>query len=351
MGHEVFISYAFEDKLVADAICAKLEENKIRCWIAPRDITPGDKYAPALLNAIDHSQVIIVVFSSKADKSPHVRNEIERAFNKEKIIIPFRIENIEPCDEMQYFIGSRHWLDALTPPLEDHITKLTQFIKKILDNKPESEEKLGTSLNTGVKTKIAESPADRSTLSKIYPKIIISIIAIGLILGLSIVFFSSSAQTLLATNVSNPVPSPETLSQTQEIPTYSTSTNLLKGNWSGFYNTFYRSSNVPCDFNYKGKLIWNITSIEGNSFSGDVYLNGLEYKYGDCSVARREDGKGTVKGKIINNSIEGIMDHTSSESGDYNVRKFTASLSEGKIFGDFFSTSNGIKDGTFTLLK
>jgi uncharacterized RDD family membrane protein YckC len=129
MGHEVFISYAIEDKLIADAICAKLEENKIRCWIAPRDILPGEKYASALLNAIDQSEIILVVFSSNADKSPHVRNEVERAFNKEKIIIPFRIENIEPCDEMQYFIGSRHWLDALSPPLEAHINDLIKVLK------------------------------------------------------------------------------------------------------------------------------------------------------------------------------------------------------------------------------
>lgn len=133
MTHDVFISYAYEDKYVADAICAKLESNQIRCWIAPRDIAPGDKYASALINAIDHSAVIVVVFSSNSDKSPHVRTEIERAFNNEKIIIPFRIENIEPCDEMQYFIGSRHWLDALTPPLEGHINNLINVLNKNLD--------------------------------------------------------------------------------------------------------------------------------------------------------------------------------------------------------------------------
>ena len=130
MTHDVFISYAYEDKSIADAICAKLEGNQIRCWIAPRDIAPGDKYASALIHAIDHSAVIVVIFSSKADKSPHVRTEIERAFNDEKIIIPFRIENIEPSDELQYFIGSRHWLDALTPPLEEHINNLIKVIQK-----------------------------------------------------------------------------------------------------------------------------------------------------------------------------------------------------------------------------
>ena len=130
MTHDVFISYAHEDKAIADAICAKLEENKIRCWIAPRDITPGDKYAQALVNAIEASKLVVVVFSHNADKSPHVMTEIERAFNLEKIIIPFRIEDVLPSDEFQYFIGRRHWLDALTPPLEDHITQLDSGCKE-----------------------------------------------------------------------------------------------------------------------------------------------------------------------------------------------------------------------------
>ncbi|MFP4660789.1 MAG: TIR domain-containing protein [Halanaerobiales bacterium] len=38
MAHDVFISYSTRDKHVADAVCNALEYNKIRCWIAPRDI-------------------------------------------------------------------------------------------------------------------------------------------------------------------------------------------------------------------------------------------------------------------------------------------------------------------------
>ncbi|NQT71340.1 MAG: toll/interleukin-1 receptor domain-containing protein [Chloroflexi bacterium] len=37
MAHDVFISYSTNDKTVADAVCATLESQKIRCWIAPRD--------------------------------------------------------------------------------------------------------------------------------------------------------------------------------------------------------------------------------------------------------------------------------------------------------------------------
>ena len=41
MPFEVFISHSLKDKATAEAVCAKLEAAKVRCWIAPRDISPG----------------------------------------------------------------------------------------------------------------------------------------------------------------------------------------------------------------------------------------------------------------------------------------------------------------------
>ena len=115
---DVFISYASEDRETADAVCAKLESGLIQCWIAPRDVSPGEKYVSALVHAIDNSRIFVLIFSHFADNSPHVRTELERAFNHEKMIILFRIEDIEPSEEFQYFVGSRQWLDALTLPIE-----------------------------------------------------------------------------------------------------------------------------------------------------------------------------------------------------------------------------------------
>jgi len=34
MAHDVFISYATQDKTTADALCATLEGRGVRCWIA-----------------------------------------------------------------------------------------------------------------------------------------------------------------------------------------------------------------------------------------------------------------------------------------------------------------------------
>lgn len=136
MAHDVFISYASKDKKVADAVCSYMENERIRCWIAPRDITPGKKYAQDIVDAIKDCRVMVVIFSSSANESEHVSAEVERAMNRGIIIIPFRIENVTPTGEMEYYLGNRHWLEAITIPMEQHIQRLVKTIQTVLGNSP-----------------------------------------------------------------------------------------------------------------------------------------------------------------------------------------------------------------------
>ena len=139
MAHDVFISYAQNDKPIADATCAKLESFNIRCWISPRDVPPGENFPKAIIEGIEGSKIMVLIFSSHSNISQHVIREITSAVNKGLIIIPFRIENILPSKEMEYLISTPHWLDALTPPLEKHLDTLTKTIEKNLTNdNPES---------------------------------------------------------------------------------------------------------------------------------------------------------------------------------------------------------------------
>jgi hypothetical protein len=133
--HDVYISYAQNDKPVADAMCAMLESNRIRCWIAPRDLMQRMDSLPQMMKAIDTCQVLVVIFSSHANNSLHVSKECTRAIDRGKIIIPFRIEDTLPSDAMKYLIGTPHWLDALTPPLEHHLMRLCDNIRVYLDRK------------------------------------------------------------------------------------------------------------------------------------------------------------------------------------------------------------------------
>jgi hypothetical protein len=132
MPFDVFISYSVHDKLTAQAVCATLESNGIRCWIAPRDIMPGSEYGDAIVDAINQSRALVLVFSSYANQSPQIRREVERAVSKGLPIVPLRIEDIAPTQSLEYFIGAVHWLDALTPPLEHHLQRLAEAVKVLL---------------------------------------------------------------------------------------------------------------------------------------------------------------------------------------------------------------------------
>lgn len=129
MAHDVFVSYSNKDKPVADAVVAGLESKGIRCWVAPRDITPGISWGDAIINAIEGSSLMVIILSENSNRSKQVVREVERAVANNVIIIPFRIENIDPTGAMAYFLSTEHWLDAITPPIEKHIEKLTKTIQ------------------------------------------------------------------------------------------------------------------------------------------------------------------------------------------------------------------------------
>jgi hypothetical protein len=132
--HDVFISYSSKDKPIADAVCASLEYNAIRCWIAPRDVLPGEDFPKAIINGINESKIMVLIFSANANASPHVTREVTKAVGKGIIIIPFRIEDAPMSESMEYLIGLPHWLDALTSPMEQHIDTLSRRVKTLVED-------------------------------------------------------------------------------------------------------------------------------------------------------------------------------------------------------------------------
>ena len=132
MAHDVFISYSHQDKPTADAVCAALEGARIRCWTAPRDILPGMDWGEAIVDAIAGARAMILVFSAQANTSPQVKREVERAVHHGIPLIPLRIENVAPTRSLEYYMSTPHWLDAYTPPLDQHLKYLVEVMRQIL---------------------------------------------------------------------------------------------------------------------------------------------------------------------------------------------------------------------------
>lgn len=133
MAHDVFVSYCSQDKPIADAVCAALERQAIRCWMAPRDVLPGASWSEAIITALEQSRVLVVVFSAGANASPQVMREVERAVHLGRPVLPLRIEDVEMAKSFQYFLGVPHWLDAITPPLEQHLDRMVESVGRLLE--------------------------------------------------------------------------------------------------------------------------------------------------------------------------------------------------------------------------
>ena len=129
---DVFISYSTQNKLEADAVCAKLEESGIRCWIAPRDILPGTEWGEGIVEGIDQSRLMLLIFSGHSNNSSQVRREVDLAIGKQRPVIPFRLENLVPTGSLVFCLGNTHWFDAFTPPLEQHISRLVGDVRSLL---------------------------------------------------------------------------------------------------------------------------------------------------------------------------------------------------------------------------
>src|ERR1700722_9431782 len=109
---KVFLSYASQDAAIANALCDALEAAGIPCWIAPRDVRPGDFYADAIVQAITQCPAFVLILSQAAIDSPHVLREVERASSKRRPIITFRIDSAPLPPGLEYFLSASQWLDA-----------------------------------------------------------------------------------------------------------------------------------------------------------------------------------------------------------------------------------------------
>jgi hypothetical protein len=152
---------------------AALEQAGVRCWVAPRDILAGEEWAAAILRGISGARVMVLIFSNDANVSEHVRREVERAVNRGLTILPLRIEEVMPSGAMEYFLSSRHWLDAMSPPFEAHLKRLCETVAPLVGRQERAPE---------VKIGPQPPPAQKSARKRVP----IALVVLGVLIGLAV---------------------------------------------------------------------------------------------------------------------------------------------------------------------
>jgi len=126
----LFLSYASQDRAIADALCLALEKAGFPCWMAPRDVPPGHSYAATIVEAINDCRMLVLVLSRSAAASPHVLREVERASSKQRPILPIRCDDAELTPDLEYFISTNQWIDASGGPVERILPTLIESVRR-----------------------------------------------------------------------------------------------------------------------------------------------------------------------------------------------------------------------------
>ena len=129
MTRTVFVSHSSKDAAEANDLVRELEARDITCWIAPRDIRPGEAYDEAIVAAIEEADALVVLVSRDSITSRHVRSEVVRASSDAKTIYPVRLIDIEVAGGLQFHLELSQWIDFFPSPTAEAYDNLAEAIK------------------------------------------------------------------------------------------------------------------------------------------------------------------------------------------------------------------------------
>jgi uncharacterized protein YecT (DUF1311 family) len=106
----LFVSHHSSKLDVAELVEKALAKRGVKCWIAPRDVDPGEPFDKAVRDAIENCTAVLLLFCAQSDKSRHVKRELILADSSGHPIIPLRLEAVDPRD-LAYHLADSQWID------------------------------------------------------------------------------------------------------------------------------------------------------------------------------------------------------------------------------------------------
>lgn len=93
MSALIFVSHSSKDREIAGTVCKALERRGLTCWIANRDVGPGENFQEEIVKAIRDAKVMVLVFTENANNSDEIKKELALASRYKLVVIPARVED------------------------------------------------------------------------------------------------------------------------------------------------------------------------------------------------------------------------------------------------------------------
>ncbi len=180
----VFVCHASRDAGMAQRVVAALEAAGVPCWIAPRDIDPGESYAQAILDALEAAPAMVLVFSAATNDSPHVTRELESAVGSATPIVPVRLEAVEPSRDLRYFIGTSQWLETGGVAAEQWESPLVRAVRRAVGQGGHREPPPGPGAPSGPRATTGPAEPRRRLLpwALAGTAVVVVVVVVGLLL-------------------------------------------------------------------------------------------------------------------------------------------------------------------------
>jgi TolB-like protein len=161
MAGEIFISYRRADEAWARLLHAQLRSEGVEAWYDAQ-IGAGQDWRVATAKALQTSRIFVLLFSKAAAESEDIAKELAAAIFSKKLVVPVRIENIEPTGAFLYELASRNWVNAFENT-EAKLAELAQSLVKLVKAGIADESIIPFDRNAG-----AKAPARKGTRTAVF---------------------------------------------------------------------------------------------------------------------------------------------------------------------------------------
>jgi hypothetical protein len=126
-GDPLFVSYARADSSVVAPLVAAVEQ-KSPVWMDKNAIGAGDAWAGEIVRAIRGARSVVVMCSSRAFESDHVKRELYLADRYKKKLLPVFLEPAAPPEDFEYFFAGVQALSLHELPQDQRIAAVTRAL-------------------------------------------------------------------------------------------------------------------------------------------------------------------------------------------------------------------------------
>ncbi|MDP3738269.1 MAG: toll/interleukin-1 receptor domain-containing protein [Hyphomonadaceae bacterium] len=107
----VFISYAHADSGAVEPVVKIVEQSGREVWIDKGGIQAGEGWAGEIVRAIKGAKSVVVMCSSHAFESDHIKREVYLADRYKKPMFPVFLEAAKMPEDFEYFFAGVQWLE------------------------------------------------------------------------------------------------------------------------------------------------------------------------------------------------------------------------------------------------